>query len=87
MDERTKQRMRGRMELFYGAPFGSPEAAVSERELGLDTVPNGYYYMIRSSPMGAVSAAVVEASFYGFAAAAVRARGARGIGKRRRQPR
>jgi hypothetical protein len=73
VDERIMGRMRGRMELFFGAPFGSPEAAASEQELGLDEVPGGYYYAFRAAPMGAVSAAVVESSFFGFSTRAVEA--------------
>jgi hypothetical protein len=73
LDSKIMQRMRGRMELFFGAPFGSPEAAASEKELGLDQVPGGYYYAFRAAPMGAVSAAVVESSFFGFSTRAVEA--------------
>jgi hypothetical protein len=73
LDPRIMQRMRGRMELFFGAPFGSPEAAASEKELGLDQVPGGYYYAFRAAPMGAVSAAVVESTFFGFSTRAVQA--------------
>jgi hypothetical protein len=65
--------MRGRMELFFGAPFGAPETAAAEQALGLDAIPGGYYYATRAAPMGAVSAAVVEATFFGFSRAAVSA--------------